>query len=127
MLLDKVLEGGLAGEELEEEDAEAVDVGVGSEEAGAGMAGFGGAVEEGGGSREVVVVVVGGKEGGDEAVVGEAGLEVGTKEDVGGLEVAMDDGRRGLVEVEEAGGDVLGDLQARCPVEGLTAAGGPGS
>lgn len=119
MLLDEVVERSFPGEELEEEDAEAVYVGVRGEGAGSGVAGLRGAVEEGGGGGEVVVVVGGGEEPRDEAVVCEAGLEVGTQKDVGGLEVTVDDWRGGLVEVDEAGGHVLRDLKARRPMEGL--------
>jgi hypothetical protein len=113
--LEEVLEGRPASEELEEEHPEAVDVGRRREE----VAGLGGPVQErrGGEVRE--------EQRGDEAVVGEARLEVGAQEHVGRLQVAVDDAR--LVEVQQPRRRVLRDLHARRPVQRLPLAGRPRS
>ncbi|KAG1354095.1 hypothetical protein COCNU_07G002070 [Cocos nucifera] len=74
VLLNEVLEGGLASEEREE-DTQAVDVEVGAEGVGAGVMGLGDMVEEEGRDGEVVILI-GGGEGGDKAVVVEAGLSL---------------------------------------------------
>lgn len=73
MLLDEVLVGSFAGQQLEQKDSIAVDVGL-MRERPSWIAAFRGAVEEGGGAW--LVGGVGVSEGG-EAVVGEAGLKVG--------------------------------------------------
>jgi hypothetical protein len=112
-LEEEVLEGRPAREELEEEHPEAVDVGRRRE----GVAGLGGPVQQrrGGEVRE--------EQRGDEAVVGEAGLEVGAQEHVGRLQVAVHDAR--LVEVQQPRRRVLRDLHARRPVQRLPLAGRP--
>lgn len=77
MLLHKVLERGFPRQELEQQNAKAVDIGFGSE---CGFVGptFGGMVEEGRGgcSSGRGRCVFARLEDGEEAVVGEAGLEV---------------------------------------------------
>lgn len=84
----------LPGQQLQQHDAEGVDVGVlgGS----AGGSGLGGAVrvglvEEGGRGQSEEAVAGGGGGGGDgeEVEIGDVGVEVGVEEEVGGLEVAM--------------------------------------
>jgi hypothetical protein len=117
-------DGGRADEEVEDGGAESVDVGAlverlaaellrrhvgeGSHD-GAGDAEAGdarhGAADEG-------VVVRGGVGGGDEAEVGDVGDAVAIEEDVGGLEVAVDDAESGgldecLGDAEEVGRDVV--------------------
>lgn len=85
-------------------------------ECGFWVTGFGCTVEEGGGGGggRGGGGGSGGVEEGEEAEVGEAGFKVGSEEDVGGFEVAVD--RIGLVEVKEASGHILCDFQAGCPV-----------
>lgn len=79
----------------------------------AGVPGFGGFI---GGGIGIVVVGGGGEDG--EAVVGETGLEIGAEEDVGGLEIAMDQPPC-LVDVGQTLCHVLCDLQTGCPVKRL--------
>lgn len=83
-----------AGEGLEDEDAEAPDVGLLGDAAG-GLV-LGGLV----GDHVLLRVLL--VDHGDEAVVGEEGGEGGVEEDVGGLEVAVGGGEAGelVVEVE---------------------------
>lgn len=118
---DKLMEVGvavdglLAGEELEEDDAEAVDVGLLGEPGGAGVLRVDvadGADDEGGG-----VGLAGGDAPGY-AEVRQVGLEVLVQKDVRGLHVPVDDPRVAvMVEVGQALRCPHGDPQPRLPVQ----------
>jgi hypothetical protein len=110
------VDGAAAGDDLEEDDAEAVDVGHGGELAGERV--LGRAVAVGAhDTRGDVGLVAGGADLG-EPEVGEARAEAGVEEDVGGLEVAVDHGRlRGVVQVLEPPRGALRDAHARGPLQ----------
>jgi hypothetical protein len=110
------VDGAASGDDLEEDDAEAVDVGHGGELARERV--LRGAVAVGAhDARGNVGLVADGADLG-EPEVGEAGAEAGVEQDVGGLEVAVDHGRpRGVVQVLKAARGALRDTHARRPVE----------
>jgi hypothetical protein len=103
-------------DDLEEDDAEAVDVGHGGELPRERV--LGGAVAVGAhDARGHVGLVADGADLG-EPEVGDARAEAGVEQDVGGLEVAVDDGGpRGVVQVLEPARGALRDAHARGPVQ----------
>ncbi|BAT15518.1 Os12g0107733, partial [Oryza sativa Japonica Group] len=107
------LGGGFAGEELEDDDAEAVHVGLGTGLLELGQ--LGGAVAEGAGGGEDVGVGSSCHEAG-EAEVGDLGVGVVVEEDIAGGEVAVDDGHV-VVEESKATGCALGDRHPRLPAD----------
>uniref|UniRef100_A0A0D3HAC8 Uncharacterized protein n=1 Tax=Oryza barthii TaxID=65489 RepID=A0A0D3HAC8_9ORYZ len=116
------VDGAAAGDDLEEDDAEAVDVGAGGELAGESVLGGAVAVGAHDAGGDVGLVADGADLG--EAEVGEAGLEGGVEEDVGGLEVAVDDGgTSSVVQVLKAAGGALGDAHPSGPVQSRGARG----
>ncbi|BAH94728.1 Os09g0572550, partial [Oryza sativa Japonica Group] len=116
------VDGAAAGDDLEEDDAEAVDVGAGGELAGESVLGGAVAVGAHDAGGDVGLVADGADLG--EAEVGEAGLEGGVEEDVGGLEVAVDDGGTScVVQVLKAAGGALRDAHPSGPVQSRGARG----
>lgn len=121
-LLDAVGEPhwGGGGEELQEDDAEGVDVRFDPQHSRLLVLGIDVAEGAGGGGEAVLRDGVG-DGGGDEpreADVGDLADEVVVEEDVAGLKVAVDEGLGlGLVEEEEPGGDLGGDPEAELPGE----------
>lgn len=116
MLLNEVLKWGFPRQELQEEDAEAVHIRLLGDRP-PRVPALGGPVEEGSGTRFFERVWVPEQH---EAVIGEAGLEVGAEQHVGGFQVPVCQSMA-LVDVEQSGGQVLGYFETRGPVKRLTA------
>jgi hypothetical protein len=114
VLKEGLVGGPLAGEELEQDDAVAVDVALGGGPPGVEV--LWSEVAEGAGNDGGDVAVAGLDERG-EAKVAEPGLHVVVEEDVAGLDVAVDDVRDAVVvEVGQASGHAQRDLVPRRPV-----------
>lgn len=116
VLQEGLVGGSLPREQLEQDDAVAVDVALGGGPAGVEV--LGREVAEGAGDEGGDVAGVGLDDERGEAEVGEARLHVVVQEDVTGLDVAVDHVRDAVVvEVGEAASNAQGDPVASRPVE----------
>lgn len=99
--------GTAAGDELEKDNAEAEDVGLGGEKV-RGSVGRVKVAESAGGRGER-------REGDGETEVGETRVEGGVKKDVGGFDVTVDDRRGEGVEEGEGEGGEEGEVETAAP------------